>query len=173
MGRHPNIPPIVESRESDYRDSGVESSVAIAGHPLHPAIVTFPIAFLVAAFGSDLGYYLTRDPFWARASLWLLGAGLITGLIAALTGMSDFLRVKRVQARTAGWLHMSLNVVALGLTVVNFWARLGDSAAAVLPFGIVASAIVAALLGASGWFGGELSFRHKIGVIGDHDERVP
>lgn len=46
MARHPNVPPIIETHDHEYRGSGVESTVAVAGHPLHPVIVTFPIAFL-------------------------------------------------------------------------------------------------------------------------------
>ncbi|UFP92692.1 DUF2231 domain-containing protein [Gloeobacter morelensis MG652769] len=169
MARHPNVPPIIETHDHEYRGSGVESTVAVAGHPLHPVIVTFPIAFLVAAFGSDLGYYLTQDPFWARASQWLLGAGIAGGVLAAITGMTDFLRIKRVQARSAGWIHMATNVVVLGIAVLNFLPRIDDPVGPILPLGIVASAVVAALLGVSGWFGGELSFRHKVGVIGEQD----
>jgi hypothetical protein len=52
---YPNLPPIIESLESEYLSNGVTSSVAIAGHPIHPIIVVFPVAFLMAAAGSDLG----------------------------------------------------------------------------------------------------------------------
>lgn len=173
MTKHQNIPPIVDSREDEYQDSGIESTVNIAGHPLHPALVTFPIALLVAAFFTDAGYWLTRDPFWARASLWLIGAGIVSGLVAALTGMLDFLRIERVRARSAGWIHMYLNVSALGLSLINWLPRLGDAAEPILPWGLVASTVVAALLGASGWFGGELAFRHKVGVIGAHHRDTP
>lgn len=33
------------------------------------------------------------------------------------------------------------------------------------PLGIVLSAVVAGILTITGWFGGELSYRHRIGVI--------
>ncbi len=166
MTETPNIPLVVESEESDYRDSGIPSTVAIAGHPLHPLIVTFPIAFLVGAAGSDLGYWLTKSSFWAQASLWLVGVGLVSAVVAALTGMLDFLRIGRVRKRTAGWAHMILNVAALVLTTGNFLLRLGDPAKAVLPIGIIISLIVATLLGLSGWYGAELIYRHKVAVIG-------
>jgi uncharacterized membrane protein len=106
MTQVPNIPPFIENNDRDYHDSGVPSTVAIAGHPLHPLIVTFPIAFLSGAFGADLGYWFTHDPFWAKAALWLIGSGFIAGLVAALTGMLDFLRIDRVKKQSAGWIHM-------------------------------------------------------------------
>lgn len=163
----PNIPPIIESEESDYRDSGIPSTVAIAGHPFHPLIVTFPIAFLVGVAGTDLAYWFTgRSPFWAQASFWLLAAGLVTGLVAAITGMLDFLRIGRVRQRSAGWIHMVANVVSLGLTVINLVLRLGNPASNILPIGLIISVVVATLLGISGWYGAELVYRHKIAVIG-------
>lgn len=162
----PNIPPILESLDSEYRDSGITSSINIAGHPIHPIIVIFPVAFLVGAAGSDIGYWLTSDPFWARASLWLIGVGFVSGILAGITGFLDFSRIKRVRDRSAGWLHMAGNIVALVLSLINWVMRFGDPIAPIFPIGITISIIVATLLGISGWFGGELTFRHKVGVIG-------
>ncbi len=166
MTQTPSIPPIIESDDKEYRDSGVPSTVAIAGHPFHPLLVTFPIAFLTAALPTDLAYWFTEDAFWAKVSVWLIGAGIVTGLIAAVTGLLDFLRIERVRQHSAGWLHMSGNVVALLLSSVNLAVRLADPAAAVLPIGLILSAIVAALLGVTGWYGAELIYRHKVAVIG-------
>lgn len=166
MTKTPNIPPIIESDEREYRDSGVPSTVAIAGHPLHPLIVTFPIALLTSVLATDFGYWLTRDLFWSRASVWLLGAGIVTGLIAAATGMMDFLKIDRVRQHNAGWVHMIGNVAALGLSLVNFGLRLNNQAEAILPVGIIISVIVATALGVTGWYGAELIYRHKVAVIG-------
>ena len=165
---YPNIPPIIESLETEYLGNGITSSVAIAGHPIHPIIVVFPVAFLTGAAGADLGYWLTKDFFWARASTWLIGLGLVAGVLAALVGMLDFFKVPRVRKRTAGWAHMIVNIAALVLTAINFWLRLG-SPDAIVPVGAIISLLVATLLGVGGWYGGELSFRHKVGVIGPND----
>ena len=170
---YPNLPPIIESDDREYRDSGVPSTVAIAGHPLHPLSVIFPIAFLAAALGSDFGYWLTRDPFWARASLWLVGLGLAGGVLAALIGMSDFLRIERVRKRTAGWAHMYLNIAILVLTSVNLILRLRNPVEAILPWGLIISTIVGTLTSLSGWYGAELSYRHKIGVVGSGSRYEP
>ena len=163
---YPNIPPILESHDTEYRDAGITSSVAIAGHPIHPAIVLFPIAFLVGAAGTDIGYWLTRDPFWARASLWLIGVGFAAGILAAITGFSEFFKVKRVRERSAGWLHMGGNVAVMVLSLINLLLRQGNPAEPIVYTGLAISVVVATLLGITGWYGGELSFRHKIGVIG-------
>lgn len=166
---YPNLPPVLESKETDYLSSGITSSVSIAGHPIHPILVIFPVAFLSAAAGSDIGYWLTEDFFWARASTWLIGLGGLSGIMAALVGIADFVRVKKVRQRTAGWAHMSINIIVLVMTFINFGLRLDDPQIAILPTGIALSLIVATLLAIGGWYGGELSFRHKIGVIGADD----
>ncbi|WAL58249.1 DUF2231 domain-containing protein [Thermocoleostomius sinensis] len=166
MTQTPNIPPLIESDEKEYRDSGVPSTVAIAGHPLHPLLVTFPIAFLTAVLATDLAYWFTDDEFWARASVWLIGAGIVTGLIAALTGMLDFLKIDRVRQHNAGWFHMVGNVAALVLSLVNLGLRWGNTTGAILPIGLLLSLVVATLLGLTGWYGAELIYRHKVAVIG-------
>jgi uncharacterized membrane protein len=166
MTQTPNIPPIIESDDREYRDTGVPSTVAIAGHPLHPLLVTFPIAFLTAVLATDLAYWFTQDAFWARVSIWLIGAGILTGVIAAITGMLDFLKITRVRQHSAGWIHMVGNAAALGLSLVNFGLRWGNVTGAVVPVGLILSLIVAAALGITGWYGAELVYRHKVAVIG-------
>lgn len=166
MTQTSNIPPLIEINEGEYQDSGIPSTVAIASHPLHPLIVTFPIAFLTGALGTDLDYWITSDPFWARASLWLIGSGFISGLAAALSGMLDFLRINRVRKRRAGWIHMVCNVTALSLTLINWVTRWNNQVDAILPVGLILSLVVASLLGISGWYGAELIYRHKVAVIG-------
>jgi uncharacterized membrane protein len=169
---YPDIPVIMESKASDYEDSGIISTVAIAGHPVHPVLVVFPTAFLVGAAGSDLAYWFTADAFWARASFWLITLGLISGVVAAVVGMSDFLQIKRVRKRGAGWAHMFSNVAALLATVFNLILRLGGNLeGSIVPLGAILSIIVALLLGVGGWFGGELAYRHKIASIGTSNRK--
>jgi len=163
---YPNLPPILESDDREYRDAGITSTLSVAGHPIHPIIVIFPVAFLVGAAGSDIGYWLTSDPFWARASVWLIGVGFAAGILAAITGFLDFFKVKRVRERSAGWLHMGGNVAAMVLSLINLVLRQGNPAEPIVYTGLAISVVVASLLGITGWFGGELSFRHKVGVIG-------
>lgn len=150
---------------ADIHD-GVRSHVTIGGHPIHPMLVPFPIAFLIGALASDLAFWATSDPFWGRASLWLAGAGLVTGALAALAGLIDFLSIRRVRDLTAGWIHFLGNGTALLLTLWSVLHRIGDPVGAVLPLGLILSIIVAGILGVTGWYGGELAYRHKIGMIG-------
>jgi len=151
----------------DEYTPGVPSTAAIARHPIHPMLVVFPLAFLVTVLLTDLGYLWTTDPFWARVSLWLIGAGFATGVLAALFGLIDFLTIRRARSHAAGWIHFLGNDTALGLALMNSLVRMDDAAAAVFPWGITLSAVTVALLIITGWYGGKLSYYYKIGVFGD------
>jgi uncharacterized membrane protein len=146
---------------------GVTSTASILGHPLHPVMVVFPISFLTGAFVTDLAYWRFDDPFWARASLWLVAAGVVTGLLAAVLGLIDFVTIRRVRSVSAGWLHLLGNLAAVALSLVSWLMRANNPEAAVLPVGITISLVVALILLFTGWLGGELSFRYKVGVVGN------
>ncbi len=65
------------------------STASIAGHPIYPMLIPFPVVFLTTAFATDIAYWITGGPTWATASMWLLGAGVIMALVA-LFGFADF-----------------------------------------------------------------------------------
>lgn len=141
------------------------STAAIRGHPIHPMLVPFPMAFLIAALATDLAFWFTADPSWASASLWLLGAGFVTGLLAAGAGLIDFVTIARVRHKTMGWVHALGNATALVVAGINWAQRLADTGGWVLPWGLVLSFAVVAILGVTGWAGGELAYRYRVGVM--------
>jgi uncharacterized membrane protein len=149
---------------------GVKSTAAIAGHPIHPMLIPFPIAFFSGVLATDLGYWWTADPFWARVSFWLVGAGLVTGALAAVFGLVDFLTIERAREHSAGWIHLFGNAIALILALASLGVRWSDPVTAALPWGLSLSAIVGVILIVTGWLGGELVFRHMIGVTGHGDK---
>jgi FtsP/CotA-like multicopper oxidase with cupredoxin domain/uncharacterized membrane protein len=153
--------------------TGVPSTAAIAGHPIHPMLIPFPIAFLLAAFVSDVGFWWTGDPFWARASLWLVGVGFLTGVAAAVFGLIDFWTIERAREHRIGWVHAIGNGAVLVLALASVLLRRGDPVAAVVPWGLTLTGVIAILLVVTGWAGGDLAHRHLIGVTGhgpdDHE----
>ncbi|HEX6118254.1 MAG TPA: DUF2231 domain-containing protein [Dongiaceae bacterium] len=103
--------------------------------------------------------------FWARAAFWLLAAGIVLGALAALLGLADLLSIPRVRSLTIAWFHFLGNAVAVMLAIWNISLRWSDPAAAPGGLAIACSAIVPAILIVTGWLGGELAYRHRIGVI--------
>lgn len=149
-------------------EEGTGTTVAVAGHPLHPMLITFPIALLLSALGSDLAYWWTGDPFWARMSLWLLGGGTAMGGLAGLSGTVELLAVSGIRRRAAAWNHFVAAVMLLSVGFTNWVWRVEDPAGAVLPLGLGLSLLGALLVSIAGWLGGKLVFEHQVGVI--HDE---
>ena len=68
------------------------STAQIAGHPIHPMLIPFPIACFVLALVSDLAFWRTSNDFWASASLWLLGAGLIMAALVSIAAAIGYFR---------------------------------------------------------------------------------
>jgi uncharacterized membrane protein len=150
---------------SDDLTRGVSSKAAIGGHPIHPMLVPFPIAFLVGTLATDLAFIGTRSDFWSRGSMWLVGAGVVMGLLAAVFGLIDFLSIARARIGATGWVHFLGNLTAVILGAISLWLRVGDPSAGVVSGGLVLSIIIVCILLVTGWLGGELAYRYKIGVI--------
>jgi uncharacterized membrane protein len=144
--------------------SNPQSTAKIAGHPIHPMLIPFPIAFFVATLAVDIVYTQSGDPFWAQAGRWLLGAGLVMAALAALAGLTDFLSEPRIRALRAAWHHMIGNVLAVLTELVNLWQRLAQGDGFVVPTGLILSAAVTLLLLYNGWRGWEMVYRHRVGI---------
>lgn len=155
-----------------YHRHGVESTAAIAGHPLHHMLVVFPIAFLIGPLGTDIVFVKTSNPFWAEASYWLLIAGIVTALVAAIPGLIDFVTIDRIRSLWISWAHMIANLTVVGIALVNVGVRLGDHLAGAADWGIWFSGLQTLLLLFSGWLGGEMAYRYGIGAIRDYSPEV-
>lgn len=156
---------MTDTRPDDTEPLGIESTAQIKGHPIHPMLVPFPIAALVGVLLADLAYWGTRAPFWAEAGMWLLGVAIVTGAAAAVAGLTDFVTHQRIMALSHAWQHMIGNVAVMLIAIVNFGIRLG-MVDAILPWGLLLSLVAVTVLAYTGWLGGELVYRHGIGMFG-------
>jgi uncharacterized membrane protein len=138
------------------------STARIGGHPIHPMLIPFPIVCFIGAFVTDIVYSRNLNPGWATASHWLLTVGLVMAALAAVAGLTDFFGDKRIQGSDA-IKHMLANVTAVVLELVNLLLRLGNPDF-IRSTGVYISGVVVLILIYSGWKGGDLVFRHGIGV---------
>jgi len=141
-----------------------KSTAQIAGHPIHPMLIPFPIAFLVAAFLVDIMFLRTAVVGWFIASEWLIGAALVMAALAAVMGLIDVLGEPKIRNLNAVWLHAGGNVLAVLIALYNFYIRYEAGAAAVNSTGIILSGITVLILLFTGWQGWEMVYRHKVGV---------
>lgn len=142
----------------------IHSRATIAGHPIHPMLIVFPLAFLVGTLATDVIFLFTGDEFWARGSFWLIIAAVVTGVFAALFGLVDFALNARIRRLRVAWLHGGGNAIVLTLAAFSVILRADDPVEAALPWGLILSFVITVLLVVTGWYGGELVYKHGVGV---------
>ena len=142
-------------------DGHPQSTAKIAGHPIHPMLIPFPIVCFILTFVLDV-LYARGDTGLADASKWLLIIGLVMAALAAVTGLTDLLGEKRIQGPDA-IKHMLANVTAVALELVNLVLR-WNNPDFIGSTGVYISGVVVLILVYSGWKGGDLVYRHGMGV---------
>jgi uncharacterized membrane protein len=150
---------------SKVAEKGTESLVALAGHPIHAMMVAFPIALTLATLGSDVFYWWTADPFWARAALWACGAAFWLGIAAGIAGTAELLLVPGIRNRAASWTHAIAAMMLLSILGLNWGLRLNADETVILPLGLALSCLSTLFVGIAGWHGGKLVFDHGIGIM--------
>jgi uncharacterized membrane protein len=141
-----------------------QSTAKIAGHPLHPMLVPFPIAFFAGTSAADLAYSQTTDPFWFFATEWMLGAGVVMALLAAVAGFTDFLGDGRIRELSVAWWHFIGNLIVVLIEAFNWYRRYEIGSDAVIPVGLLLSLAAVLILLVNGWLGWEMVYRKHVGV---------
>ncbi len=141
------------------------STARIAGHPIHPMLIPFPIAFFVSTLIVDLIFLGTGQAGFAKAGVWLLGAGIVMAALAAIAGLTDFIGSAEVRHLSAAVQHLIGNVTAVVIEIINFIYRLSTGAApAIMPWGLIMSIVVVGILLFTGWKGWEMVYRDHVGI---------
>ena len=142
----------------------MESKAKVAGHPVHPMLVTFPIGLLVTAIIFDIIHLASGESRWAEVSWYMIGAGVIGGLVAAVPGWIDWFVIPRnTRAKRIGLIHGLGNVAVLVLFAVS-WLLRRDAPGAPPVEAIVVGFVGAGIMTVTGWLGGELVDRLGVGV---------
>ena len=142
----------------------LRSTAQIAGHPIHPMLVPFPIACFVGALITDVAYWRSAQMMWADFSAWLLAIGLVMGGLAAVAGLVDFLGNRLIRTQAPAWPHMLGNIVVLLLALLNSFVHTRDAWTSVVPLGMTLSSITVLVMLVTGWFGWAMVYRHGVGA---------
>jgi uncharacterized membrane protein len=164
------------------------SRVRIAGHPLHPMLIAFPVTFYTATLLSFAAYAATGDLFWWRMGLWSNVTAVLSAVVAAVPGFIDWSRgiPKRTRAHAVGRTHMLLNLAALAAFTINLivqtnrWfelVRVARATMIVTPpspvLAIVLSSIGLLFTIAAGYLGFSLVQTHHVGVdLSEEQQRL-
>lgn len=143
------------------------SGLRMFGHPVHAMLVHFPMSLLMLSLPCDLIGFWTRFNYWHRMGYWIMVGGLIFAAPAAAAGLADFAALQKDHpGESTAFRHLTVMVSAISLFILSLLVRGG------IPFrspGRTAGALTLAgagmiLLFIGGWLGGELTFRHRIGL---------
>lgn len=145
----------------------MRSRAAVLSHPLHPILIAFPVAFTAGAVAADAAGLAGGWPTVWAAGAYLSAAAVVTGLVAGIPGLVDYLAVvpPDSSAKTRATWHMAVNLTALALFAAGWAFRDADT----LRPGAGTLALEAAglaLITWGGWLGGTLVYRNQIAV--DH-----
>ena len=156
----------------------MESKAKIFGHAIHPIMIVFPLGLLATAVVFDVLYLVTGNRTWPFVAFWMIAAGLIGGLIAALFGLIDFLNIPNgTRAKRIGAYHGIVNLGAVILFALSFYMRwnppIDDTTTIPTTTALLCSFAGALLALLGGWFGGELVERLGVGVYPDADLNAP
>lgn len=147
------------------------STLQIAGHPIHPMIIPFPIAFFIATFFCDIMYWRTENTDWSTAAYYLLIAAVISAIAAALTGITEYRGDRKIRQLSAARQHMIGNTIVLILGGINWYIRTDNRADSIEPTGLLISCAIVLLLVYTGWQGGEMVYRKRVAVADDEPAR--
>src|SRR5438067_5746111 len=112
-----SVPPTRGGREA--RRETMESKVKVFGHPIHPMLIVFPLGLLATSLIFDIVHWITGNAFFSVVSFWMITAGVIGALLAAIFGLIDWLMIPAgTRAKRLGLWHGVGNVVVVLLFIV-------------------------------------------------------
>jgi uncharacterized membrane protein len=154
----------------------MKASARILGHGVHPILIVFPLGMLGGSVAFDVVRIVTHGGEWATVAFWMIAAGLIGGVLAAVFGLIDWLALpSHTRAKSVGLLHAAVNFSALVLFFISWLIRLDARSTGadtgMLPFLVSLAGLVLAVVG--GWLGGELVERMGVSVYPNANVNAP
>jgi nitrite reductase/ring-hydroxylating ferredoxin subunit/uncharacterized membrane protein len=136
-------------------------------HPLHPALVHFPIGLFILSLILDLvSYVWDASNDVVRAAFYAMAFGIVGALLAALAGLADWtdIRLDHPAKKTAN-IHMTLNLTAIALFGINLFLRAGQLDLDITPLiAMLLSFLGVGILLISGYLGGTMVYDDGVGV---------
>jgi uncharacterized membrane protein len=158
------MPATKRLKEEVFPGGIMESRAKLLGHPIHPMLIVFPLGLLATAVAFDIVGLSKSETLWFVISFWMIAAGIIGGLLAAIFGLIDWWAIPSgTRAKAIGLWHGVGNVVVVLLFIASWFLRRPDPAnPGTAAFTLSFIAVVLALV--TGWLGGELVDRLGVGV---------
>jgi uncharacterized membrane protein len=143
-------------------DADLKSARRPRGRPIHRILVSFSVAYFAGALATDLAYWQMPDVMWERFSIWLITAGLIMAGLATVAYMIDLAAHRRIDR--PAWPRAIGYAIAVLLALTNAFVHSRDGYTAVVPTGLMLSALVVIVLVLTALVARALTNRHRFGV---------
>ncbi len=142
----------------------MKAKARFLGHPIHQMLIVFPLGLLGMSLAFDIAYLSSGNSQWGLIAYWMIVTGIVSGLVAAVFGLIDWLAIPSgTRAKRIGLLHGGGNVVVILLFLIS-WLLRRDEPGTPESLAIVLSALAVGLALVTGWLGGELVDRLGVGV---------
>ena len=142
-------------------DAKLKSAAKPRGRPIHKMLVSFSAAYFVGALVTDLAYWQVPDVVWERFSIWLIAAGLVMAGLAAVAYAVDLAGGRQIDR--PAWPRIIGYALAVSLSLVNAFVHSRDGYTAVVPTGLMLSALVVAVLLLTAGVASALANRLRVG----------
>ena len=129
------------------------------GHPLHPVVIAVPIGAWSVTGWYDARSARSPKPQHQAAADAALRVGVAGAVMAAATGLPQYLDT-RDGVRREALVHAALNNAALGLYLASWGLRKAGKR----PLARRLATVGLGVVGVSGYLGGDMSYRHGVGV---------
>ncbi len=140
------------------------STLARMTRAAYSLLVAFSVVCFTLTLGTDVLYWQTSDLMWLEFSAWLLLAGIVTGVAAVPFGAIGFFRNKEIHDQASAWVHAAGRIGVLILAFLNNLVHAADGWTAVVPYGLLLSALTGLLMVAIAWLGAWLQRRSRMEV---------
>src|SRR5260370_30923957 len=102
----------------------MKTKASFRGEPGHPMFVHYPIALWTTSVITDLIFYFNRNTSLVLISKFLIAAGILGAILAAIPGLIDWIGITEPTAKKTGNQHLVLNVFALALFCISLYLRM-------------------------------------------------
>ena len=146
----------------------MKTKASFGGGPAHPIFVHYPIALWTTSVLTDVIYYFSRHATLVVISKFLIAAGILGAIAAAIPGLVDWTGITQTAVKKIATRHLVLNVLALVLFAVSLYLRMNHYGAPLVGFHLkipfVVSVVGWLLMVISASLGGKLVYEHRMGV---------
>jgi uncharacterized membrane protein len=142
-------------------DANLRFAAKPRGRPIQKMLVSFSAAYFAGALVTDLVYWQMPDVLWERFSIWLITAGLIMAGLASIAYVIDLAGGRPIDKPS--WPRALGYAIAVLLALTNAFVHSRDGYTAVVPTGLMLSALVVVVLVLTVLVARALTNRHPIG----------